>query len=87
MFTFILYSIFKDFDWRWKNSHLNLFGNILTSIASVIIFGSMIIIMGSVALVENIFIVPIWLIYNLVRKKEYKKSYLKFLRFEEDDEK
>ena len=86
MFTFILYSIIKDWGWEWKTPNLNLFGNILTSIFGVILVGLMLIIIFSIALVENVFIIPAWAIYNLVHSKEYRKSYIKFLNFEETNE-
>jgi hypothetical protein len=37
----------------------------------------------SLAVVENIFIIPCWLIYNLCHKKESRKSYAKFLNLED----
>lgn len=53
------------------------------SILGKVLFGIMeiisCIIVFSLALVENILIVPLWLGYNLCHKKEFRKTYVDFL--------
>ena len=41
----------------------------------------MLIILGVVSLVENIFMLPILGIYNLCHKKQFRKSYIEFFNF------
>lgn len=86
MTTYILYQLLINGEWCWKVEHLNLFGNIITLIFGFIVIFVTTIILVFGALIENIFMTPVWILYNLCHKKEYRKSYVKFFKFKEETE-
>ncbi len=86
MATYILYQLLTNGEWCWKVEYLNLFGNIITLIFSFIMIFVTTIILVFVALIENIFMTPVWVLYNLCCKKEYRKSYVEFFKFKEEME-
>ena len=81
MATFMLHMIFKEGQWCLINEDLSLFGNIISLVFAIPIILSFLIILGVVSLVENIFMLPFWGIYNLCHKKQFRKSYIEFFNF------
>lgn len=80
MGTIISYLIItKQLDSVTKN--MSIFGKVLFGIMVVISC----IVVFSLALVENILIVPCWLGYNLCHKKEFRKTYVEFLNLKDCD--
>lgn len=85
MGTIMIYILIKGrFDFN-RPQGINTFGKIITNILAV--FGIIIwfITAGLMALFENLFIVPVWCLYNLCHKKEYRKSYVNFLSLKDLD--
>lgn len=86
MATYILYQLLTNAVWNWNVEHLNLFGNIITAVFGFIMIFITTIILIFGALIENVFMTPVWVLYNLCRKKEYRKSYVEFFKFKEEIE-
>lgn len=86
MATYILYQLLTNGEWNWNVEHLNLFGNIITAVFGFIMIFVTTIILVFGALIENIFMTPVWGLYNLCHKKEYRKSYVEFFKFKEEME-
>ena len=63
----------------WGSEEMSIVGKFFMLIPKIIFL----IVSVSLAIVENIFIIPAWAIYNLCHKKQYRKNYVKFLGLEE----
>lgn len=83
MGTFIFICLFDDRFYFGSDTGLTLFGKILRRIAIVLSIVIVVILMLPFALVENLFIVPAWGMYNLVHKKENRKTYTQFIHYNE----
>lgn len=83
MGTIALYVLFNCMHWRGYDDRLSKMGNILSTIFATLGLCVYFILFLSLAIIENIFVVPVWLIYNLCHKKELRKTYEKFLPLEE----
>ena len=79
MGTMLIYVLFCCGSWEWHNPKLSKVGNALSNIGAIL--GVIIALAVSVplALVENVFIVPSWLVYNLCHTGDLRKSYVKFV--------
>ena len=79
MGTFIFWCLLNDgFDFG-SDVGLTKFGRILRRIAIVLSITITVILMTPFAILENIIIIPAWLIYNLCHKKESRKTYMQFI--------
>ena len=67
-----------------NTERLNKFGKFFVKLLNMLGYILVFIVSGSLALVENIFILPAWGIYNLCYEKEYRKSYTVFLGLEKE---
>lgn len=83
MGTFIFICLFDDRFYFGSDLGLTLFGRILRRIAIVLSIVIVVVLMLPFAILENIFILPSWGIYNLVHKKENRKTYTQFIHYNE----
>ena len=82
MGTFVLFAMFTgNIDWGLDNENLSKFGKVILIIVGIFCRILFFVTAVPLALVENLFILPTWGIYNLSHKKEMRKSYLQFLTF------
>ena len=72
-------------DWGLDNDRLSIIGQIYLLVAKCTTIVLIFIVAFPLALVENLFIVPAWLLYNLSHKKGFRKTYLNFLGLKEEN--
>ena len=81
MGTILLLMLFTgDIDWGLENESLSKFGKIMLVINRAFLCIVLFVASLPFALIENAFLFPIWIMYNLCHKKEHRKSYVKFLK-------
>jgi hypothetical protein len=83
MGTIALYVLFNCGSWKGYDDRLSKIGNILSTIFGCLGLLIYFIIFTPLAIVENVFILPVWCGYNLCHKKELRKTYESFLRLYE----
>lgn len=83
MGTIALYVLFNCGSWKGWDENLSKLGNILSTIFVTLGLVIYFLISLPLAIIENVFIIPVWLIYNLCHKKELRKTYEKFLNLQE----
>ena len=83
MGTLMFYILFFSGNWEWFNPKLSPLGNALIDILAVL--GVIISLAAIIPLmiIENVFIIPAWLVYNLCHRTDLKQSYVKFLGLED----
>lgn len=81
----LIYVLFYCGEWQWHNPNLSKLGNALANIGAIIAVIISLAVATPLALLENVFFVPSWLVYNLCHTNELKKSYAKFLGLEDLD--
>lgn len=81
MGTILLFMLLTgNIDWGVDTEELSRFGKIMMIINKFLWVVILFITSLPFALIENAFLFPIWIIYNLCHKKEHRKSYVKFLK-------
>lgn len=83
MGTFIFICLFDDRFYFGSDLGLTLFGKTLRRIAIVLSIIIVVVLMLPFAMLENLFILPSWGIYNLIHSKEHRKTYTQFIHYNE----
>ena len=83
MGTFIFICLLDDRFYFGSDTGLTMFGRILRRISIVLSIVIVVILMIPFAVLENVFILPAWGIYNLVHTKGNRKTYTQFIHYNE----